>query len=114
MKIKIYQIDMDRDLHRVKFQGYEEMQKYQYPSHKLFNFYPAAFLRPQKMTGRSHPAFLPTFGIPRLGFPCFSEAPGYIHHSSMPPHPQIQRDFFVAFCEWISEETVGMVCTAAL
>lgn len=29
MKIKIYQIDMDRDLHRVKFQGYEEMQKYQ-------------------------------------------------------------------------------------
>lgn len=29
-------------------------------------------------------------------------------------YTQIQRDFFVAFCEWISEETVSMVCTAAL
>lgn len=38
------------------------------------------------MTGRSHPAFLPTSGIHRLGVPCFSEAPGYIHHNSMPLH----------------------------
>lgn len=27
---------------------------------------------------------------------------------------QWNSDSFVAFCEWISEETVGMVCTAAL
>ncbi len=29
-------------------------------------------------------------------------------------YKQIQRDFFVAFCEWTSEDTAGMVCTAAL
>lgn len=29
MKIKIYQINMERDLHRVKFQSYEKMRSYQ-------------------------------------------------------------------------------------
>lgn len=29
-------------------------------------------------------------------------------------YTQTKGNFFVVFCEWISEETVGMVCTAAL
>lgn len=29
-------------------------------------------------------------------------------------YTQTKRDFFVAFCEWTSEGSAGMVCTAAL
>lgn len=29
-------------------------------------------------------------------------------------YTQIQGNIFVAFCEWTSEATAGMVCTAAL
>lgn len=29
-------------------------------------------------------------------------------------YTQTKGNFFVAFCEWTSEDTAGMVCTAAL